>query len=123
MFSGPIESKVQYASLWTLGGSVGVAILNAVAAHSELLGGLPALAQFVILAAIPPATTFLAGYVAPATPRPDLWNYDGPAQPWSPPLPTAVPVVDSPPLSHPPYQDEPYPPYGGGYEQPKHRRR
>ena len=54
-----IENKVQTTSLMALVGSVGAAVLNAVGAHSELLGSLPALAQFIIIAAIPPAVTFL----------------------------------------------------------------
>lgn len=108
IFSGPIESKVQSTATATLFASVGVAVLNAVAAHSELLGNLPPLAQFVILAALPPATTWLAGYVTPHTPRPDMYTYGEPAQPWLPEPP--APVVDDPAPAAPPYQDEPYAP-------------
>lgn len=97
-----IENKVSTTSLMTLVGSVGVAVLNAVGAHSELLGSLPALAQFIILAAIPPTITFLTGYVTPATPRPDLWVYQGATQPWLP---------DPTPAAAPPYHDEPYGPH------------
>ena len=99
--SPPIESKVQSSSLWSLGASIGIAALNAVAGHSELLGSLPALAQFVILAVIPPAMTFFAGYVAPSTPRPDLYTYGDPAEPWLP-----EPPPPNPPA--PAYQDEPH---------------
>lgn len=122
LFTGPVETKVQTTSVMTLVGSVGLAVLNAVAGHSSLLGSLPSLAQFVILAAIPPVTTFLTGYVSPATARPDLWEIAGPANPWSPPLPTSAHPTDAPPLQHPPYQDDPYPPYQNSYEQGRHRR-
>uniref|UniRef100_UPI003F493E94 hypothetical protein n=1 Tax=Pseudonocardia sp. CA-138482 TaxID=3240023 RepID=UPI003F493E94 len=106
IFSGPIENKVQASSLWALGASVGVAVLNAVATRSELLGNLPPPVQFVILAAIPPAVTFLAGYVAPHTPRPEIYTYAEPAQPWLP----EAPVVNTAPFQAPPppYHDEPY---------------
>jgi hypothetical protein len=113
LLTGPIESKVQAASLWTLGASVGIAVLNAVAANSTLLGGLPALAQFAILAAIPPTATFLAGYVAPSTPRPDLYTYGMPAEPWLPmppePAQPAPPAAPLPPSYYDaPYSDQPY---------------
>jgi len=109
MLTGPIESKVQASSLWALGASVGIAVLNAVAANSSLLGGLPALAQFALLAAIPPVLTFLAGYVAPSTPRPDLYNYAGPAQPWLPAPPDPAPAAPVPPSYYDaPYGDQPY---------------
>lgn len=111
MLSGPIESKVQASSLWTLGASVGIAVLNAVATNSTLLGGLPSLVQFVILAAIPPLLTFLAGYVAPSTPRPDLYVYAGAAQPWlpAPPMSPEPPAAPLPPAFHDqPYSDQPY---------------
>lgn len=105
-----IENKVQTTSLMTLIGSVGAAVLNAVAANSSLLGGLPALAQFIIIAAIPPAVTWLTGYVTPSTARPDLYSYQGPAQPW-------LPDPNEATQQQPPYQDEPYGPHDG-YEPP-----
>lgn len=111
MLTGPIESKVLSSSLWTLGASVGVAVLNAVAAHSELLGSLPSLAQFAILAAIPPALTFFAGYAAPSTPRPDLYQYLGAAHPWlpEPPLsPEPPPTPAQPAYQDVPFNDQPY---------------
>lgn len=100
MFSN-VEAKVASTSLTTLGASVVVAVLNAVGAHSEMLGSLPALAQFIILSAIPPIVTFAAGYITQSTARPDLWNYAGPVNVWSPPLP-------EPPLQHGPVMDEPF---------------
>lgn len=121
MFTGTIiENKVQTTSVTTLLGSVGAAVLNAIAAHSSLLGTLPALAQFIIIAAIPPAVTFLTGYVTPSTARPDLYSYNGPAAPYLP---------DPNPAAAPPYHDEPYGPHDYGqpatqqYDSgPRHRR-
>lgn len=111
MLTGPVETKVQTTSVMALAGSVGAAVLNAVAAHSELLGTLPALAQFVIIAAIPPAVTFLTGYASPATPRPDLFQYAGPLQPWlpAPPMSPEPPPAPLPPAFHDQgYSDQPY---------------
>lgn len=111
MLTGPVESKVMSSSLWTLGASVGIAVLNAVATNSTLLGGLPSLVQFIILAAIPPLLTFLAGYVAPSTPRPDLYVYAGAAQPWlpAPPMSPEPPPAPLPPAFHDqPFGDQPY---------------
>lgn len=65
-----IELKVIAASAATFAVSVIVAVLNAVQAHHELLGPTPGTLQFVILAVIPTAVTFLGGYLAKHTPRP-----------------------------------------------------
>lgn len=111
LFEGPVETKVQTTSAVTLLGSVGVAVLNAVGAHSELLGGLPPLAQFIIIAAIPPAVTWLTGYVSPSTPRPDLYEYAGPAQPYLPEPPYQ--------MEPPPYQDAPYGPHSRMEQEPQ----
>jgi hypothetical protein len=86
-----------------------------------LLGTLPALAQFVIIAAIPPAITFLTGYVSPATPRPDLYQYAGAAQPWlpEPPLSPEPPPAPMPPAFHDQgYSDQPY--ASAQYDQPSY---
>jgi hypothetical protein len=109
------------SSLWTLGASVGIAVLNAVANNSALLGSLPSLAQFAILAAIPPILTFFAGYVAPSTPRPDLYTYGAPAQPWlpEPPLSPEPPPAPMPPAFHDQgYSDQPY--ASAQYDQPNY---
>lgn len=106
LFEGPIETKVQATSLVTFGASLGIAVLNAVANNSAMLGHLPPLAQFLILTVAPPTLTFLAGYVSPSTPRPDLYTYAGPAHPWLP----EPPVVEAAPVASPRgYHDEPYP--------------
>lgn len=107
MLTGPVETKVQTTSVMALAGSVGAAVLNAVAAHSELLGTLPALAQFMIIAALPPVITFLTGYASPATPRPDLFQYAGPLHPWLP-EPPLTPEPPPPSPAAPAYQDVPF---------------
>jgi hypothetical protein len=69
--SGRIELKVIASAVVTLGVSVGIAGLNAVVADSSLLGPMPAWCQALVLAACPPALSFLAGYQARHTPRSD----------------------------------------------------
>lgn len=57
-----MEIKVVAASVVTLVVSVLIAILNAVAADSSMLGGLPAPLQVIVLVVIPPVLTWLGGY-------------------------------------------------------------
>lgn len=57
-----IEVKVLVSSAVTLLAGVLVALCNAVLADSSVLGGLPAWAQFAILAAAPAVLAFAAGY-------------------------------------------------------------
>lgn len=64
-----IELKVIAATAATLGVSVALAVLNTVAGDHELLGPVPSALQFVIVAVIPSAITFLSGYMARHTPR------------------------------------------------------
>ena len=61
-----IEVKVVAATAATLLASVAFAVLDALAHHTEILDGLPEWLRFVILAAIPPVLTFLAGYAVPS---------------------------------------------------------
>lgn len=68
---GPVERKVWWASLGTLGASVGAAVLNALLADPGALSVLPGWATFVLIAAAPPIVQFLAGYAAPHTLRSD----------------------------------------------------
>lgn len=75
-----VEHKVLSASAVTLAVSVGIALLNGIAADSTLLGwlGLPPVVQAVVLAGVPPLVTFLAGYATPSNrvgqpPRPRPW--------------------------------------------------
>jgi hypothetical protein len=65
----PVEAKVKAASSVTFLISLVVAVLNAVAADSSLLGPLPVWLQAIVIALVPTALTFLAGYQARHTPR------------------------------------------------------
>ena len=51
---------------------VGVTVLNQTVGDEQLLGGLPVWAQTLITLFVPPAATFLGGWAARHTPRPDL---------------------------------------------------
>lgn len=64
-----IELKVIAATAATFAASVVVAVLNAVQDNHALLGPIPAALQFVIVAVIPTAITFVSGYMAKHTPR------------------------------------------------------
>jgi hypothetical protein len=64
--SRTIEVKVIAATGATLLASVAFAVLDALAHHTEILDALPEWLRFVILAAIPPVLTFLAGYAVPS---------------------------------------------------------
>lgn len=64
-----IETKVTAATAMTFVVGVAVAVLNAIAADSSLLGPLPSWLQAPVLALVPSALAFLAGYQAKHTPR------------------------------------------------------
>lgn len=64
-----IELKVIAATAATFAVSVVLAVLNEIQNHHELLGSTPGALQFVIVAVIPTAVTFLSGYMAKHTPR------------------------------------------------------
>ncbi len=107
-----VETKVQAATSLTLLASMAVSVLNAVTNDSHLLGSLPPLAQFVILTCAPTLLTFLGGYVSPHSPRPDLYNYGPPLEPY---LPQPPPSLDPLPEPLPPL--EPHAPTAYGYEE------
>jgi hypothetical protein len=65
----PVEAKVKAATSVSFLASLVVAVLNAVAADSSLLGPLPVWLQAIVIALVPTALTFLAGYQARHTPR------------------------------------------------------
>ncbi|MFB7219330.1 holin [Streptomyces sp. NPDC056227] len=65
----PVETKVKAASAATFIVAVAVAVLNAVTADSSLLGPLPSWLQAPLLALVPTAVTWLAGYQARHTVR------------------------------------------------------
>ncbi|WP_333771552.1 holin [Streptomyces sp. IBSBF 2435] len=67
-----IEAKVAASTGAAAAFGIGAAVLNDVAADHTLLGGTPAWAQALVLVVAPPLATFLAGYSAKHTPRPDL---------------------------------------------------
>jgi hypothetical protein len=64
-----IELKVIAATAATFAVSVVLAVLNLVENNHALLGSTPAVLQFVIVAVLPTAITFLSGYMAKHTPR------------------------------------------------------
>jgi integral membrane sensor domain MASE1 len=64
--STKIEVKVVAATAATLLASVAFAVLDALAHHTEIFDSLPEWLRFVVLAAIPPVLTFLAGYAVPS---------------------------------------------------------
>lgn len=61
-----VEIKVVAAASAGLLASVSYAVLDALARDHAVLDGLPEVWRFVILAAIPPTLTFLAGYAVPS---------------------------------------------------------
>jgi hypothetical protein len=61
-----VETKVKASTYGALAASFGIALLNALAGDSELLGGLPPWLQFVLLLVIPSAVTWLAGFATPS---------------------------------------------------------
>ncbi|WP_406501976.1 holin [Streptomyces sp. NBC_01590] len=67
--AAPIEAKVKAASAATFLAGIAIAALNAVAADSSLLGPLPSWLQAPLLALVPAALTWLAGYQARHTVR------------------------------------------------------
>lgn len=66
------ELKVIAATAASAAVGVGIAVLNAVSDNPGLLGETPAVVEFAILALVPPLVTFLSGYAAPHSERPDL---------------------------------------------------
>lgn len=64
-----IELKVIASTAATFGVSLVLAVLNEIQNHHDLLGPLPGALQFMILALVPSAITFLSGYMARHTPR------------------------------------------------------
>lgn len=70
MSQQPIERKVTAASLATYLGSTGLlAILTAIQDQSGLVGVLPDVVEPFMLALVPTAITFCAGWQARHTPR------------------------------------------------------
>lgn len=57
-----VEAKVKSAALASLVASLLLAILNATVGHSEVLGGLPAWLQFLVVTCGPTLATFIAAW-------------------------------------------------------------
>lgn len=68
---GPIEKKVSWATAGSFAVSLVIAILNGTAGNNQLLGSLPGWAQSFLIVVGPSLATFLSGYFAKHTPRPD----------------------------------------------------
>lgn len=69
MHTPPVEAKVKAATVATFLAGLAIAVLNAVVADNSLLGPLPSWAQAPVLALVPSALAFLAGYQARHTLR------------------------------------------------------
>jgi len=67
-----IELKAIAGGVVSLLVGVALAALNGFEANSQLLGSIPAWAQALLVAIVPPIVTFLGAYSAKHTPRPDL---------------------------------------------------
>ncbi|WP_385618495.1 holin [Streptomyces sp. P8-A8] len=67
--AAPIEAKVKASTAGAFLAGLAVAVLNAVTADSGLLGPLPSWLQAPLLAFVPAALTWLAGYQARHTIR------------------------------------------------------
>lgn len=67
-----VELKVVAATIAVAVVSGAVELLNAVEADHSLLGPIPAWGQGLIVVVVPTAVTFLSGWAAKHTPRPDL---------------------------------------------------
>lgn len=79
------ELKVLLATAASAAAGVAVAVLNVVAADpTTLLGATPDWLEFVLLAVVPPLATYVAGYLAPHTERPDLHPVPHTRNPLSP---------------------------------------
>ncbi|MFI2632640.1 holin [Streptomyces collinus] len=70
--SAPIEKKVKLASVVTyLASLAGLAVLGAVTDDPSLISGMPDALEPFVLALVPAASTAVAGWAAPHTPRSD----------------------------------------------------
>lgn len=67
-----IETKVKASTAGTFLVSAAIAVLNQTAGDDALMGSLPGWAQTLALLAVPSAVTFLSGWKARHTARPDL---------------------------------------------------
>lgn len=71
MANAPVETKVKAATTAAFLVGFGVAFLNWAVGDSQLMGTLPPWAQVLVTMVVPPLVTFLSGWQARHTPRPD----------------------------------------------------
>lgn len=67
----PVEAKVKAATGAAVLVGAGIALLNWAVGDSQLMGSLPSWAQALATIVVPPLVTFLSGWKAQHTPRPD----------------------------------------------------
>lgn len=71
--SAPIEKKVKASTaLAYLASLAGLAVLGGVTNDPSLIGGMPDALEPFVLALIPAAASWVAGWAAPHTPRSDV---------------------------------------------------
>ena len=67
--TAPVEKKVKWSTaLAYLGGLAGLAALQGVTDDPSLISGMPNALEPFVLALVPAATSFVAGWMAPHTP-------------------------------------------------------
>lgn len=69
--AAPTESKVKAATGGAFAVGLLISFLNWSVGDSQLMGSLPPWAQALAVLVVPPAVTFLSGWQAQHTPRPD----------------------------------------------------
>lgn len=67
--AAPIEKKVQASTAVGIALGILLTLANSLAGHSDLMGSVPPWLQSLITLDVPPIATFLAGWLAPHTPR------------------------------------------------------
>ncbi|MGW3847196.1 holin [Streptomyces fagopyri] len=71
--SAPIETKVKAGSVLAyLASLAGLAVLGGVTDDPSLISGMPDVLEPFVLALIPATASWVAGWVAPHTPRSDV---------------------------------------------------
>ncbi|MDH6123454.1 hypothetical protein [Kitasatospora sp. GP82] len=68
--SAPVETKIRAATAVATVLGLVVTVLNAVGTNSALLGSTPPWIQSIVTLLAPPLAVFIAGWIAPHTPRP-----------------------------------------------------
>lgn len=74
MANAPVETKVKAATGAALMAGVAIALLNWAVGDSQLMGSLPSWVQAAAAVVVPPLVTFLSGWKADHSPRPDTGN-------------------------------------------------